>query len=125
VKGKAHPNKRLLLVDDDFATREVMSMILAGEGYRVATAANGADALQRLHDSDRPCLILLDLSMPIMDGPTFCARCKDEGLGSVPVILVSSDHDIAAKAAALGADDYLEKPVDTIQLLDAIRKRCP
>ncbi len=125
MKAKVQSNKRLLLVDDDFATREVMSMILAGEGYRVATAANGADALQRLHDSDRPCLILLDLTMPVMDGPTFCARRRDEGLSSIPVILVSSDHDIAQKAAALGADAYLEKPVDTIQLLDAIRKRCP
>jgi CheY-like chemotaxis protein len=125
MKTKVQPNKRLLLVDDDFATREAMSMILADEGYRVATAANGADALQRLHDSDRPCLILLDLSMPIMDGPTFCARRKDEGLSFIPVIVVSSDRDIAEKAAALGADDYLEKPVDTIQLLEMIRKRCP
>jgi CheY-like chemotaxis protein len=125
VKAKIHPNKRLLLVDDDFATREMMSMILAGEGYRVATAANGVDALERLHDSDRPCLILLDLSMPVMDGPTFCARRKDEGLPSVPVIVVSSDTDIAQKAAALGAEGYLEKPVDTIELLDTIRKRCP
>ncbi len=123
--AKAHPNKRLLVVEDDFATREVMSMILTGEGYRVATAANGADALRRLREHDQPCLILLDLSMPIMDGPTFCARRKDEGLSSIPVIVVSSDHDVAQKAAALGADDYLEKPVDTIQLLDAIRKRCP
>jgi CheY-like chemotaxis protein len=124
MKAEANPNKRLLLVDDDFATRETMSMVLAGDGYRVATAANGADALQRLHGRDRPGLILLDLSMPIMDGPTFCARRKDENLSSIPVIVVSSDHDIAQKAAALGADDYLEKPVDPIQLLDVVRKRC-
>jgi two-component system chemotaxis response regulator CheY len=124
MKAEAHPNKRLLLVDDDFATRETMSMILAGDGYRVATAANGADALQHLRDSDRPSLILLDLNMPIMDGPTFCARRKDEGLSSIPVIVVSAERDIAQQAAALGADDYLEKPVDPIQLLDVVRKRC-
>jgi CheY-like chemotaxis protein len=121
---KIHPNKRLLLVDDDFATREVMSMVLAGMGYRVATAANGADALQRMQDSDRPSLILLDLSMPVMDGPTFCACRKDAGLHSVPVIVVSADHDVAQKARDLGADGYLEKPVDTIELLDTIRRRC-
>ncbi len=119
------PNKRLLLVDDDFATREVMSMILAGEGYRVATAANGADALHRMNDHDRPSLILLDLSMPVMDGPAFCARRQADGLPSVPVIVVSADRDVARKAKDLGADGYLEKPVDTIQLLDAVRRRCP
>jgi CheY-like chemotaxis protein len=122
---KAKPNKRLLLVDDDFATREMMSMLLGGMGYRVATAANGADALQRLQDSDRPSLILLDLSMPVMDGPTFCACRRDTGLPSIPIIVVSSDSDVAQKAKDLGADGYLEKPVDTLQLLDTVRQRCP
>jgi CheY-like chemotaxis protein len=120
-----HPDKRLLVVDDDFATREVMSMTLAGEGYRVATAANGADALQRMGDRDRPSLILLDLSMPVMDGQTFCARRKEGGLPSVPVIVVSSAADLAQRAKDLGADGYLEKPVDTIRLLDAVRRGCP
>jgi CheY-like chemotaxis protein len=120
----SHVGKRLLVVEDDFATREVMSMVLAGEGYRVATAANGADALERLRGGERPSLILLDLSMPVMDGPTFCARRKDEAdLDSIPVIVVSSDHDVAQKAAAIGADAYLEKPVDTLQLFEAIRSR--
>lgn len=122
--GNGHAGKRLLVIDDDFSTREVMSMVLAGEGYRVATAANGADALERLASGELPSLILLDLSMPVMDGQTFCARRKDAGgLAAIPVIVVSAERDGAQRAAAMGADAYLEKPVDTLQLFEAIRRR--
>jgi two-component system chemotaxis response regulator CheY len=122
---KCH-DKRLLLVEDDFASRELLSMILAGEGYRVAAAANGAEGLERLHDHDRPCLILLDLNMPVMDGRTFCARRQeDHDLDGIPVVVMSSAGDVAEQAAALGAAHYLQKPLDTVRLLDAVRQCCP
>jgi chemosensory pili system protein ChpA (sensor histidine kinase/response regulator) len=115
-----------LLVEDDFASRELLSMILAGEGYRVAAAANGVEGLQRLRGSDRPSLILLDLNMPVMDGRTFCARRhEDRDLDSIPVVVISAAGDVAEQAAALGAARYLQKPVDTVQLLDAVRQCCP
>lgn len=119
----ARSHKRLLLVDDDFSSREVLSMLLAGEGYRVAAAANGADALQRLHDPDCPNLILLDLNMPVMDGPTFCEhRRQEESLAAIPVIVLSAAADAEQKAAALGAVRCLRKPVDTIELLRIVRE---
>jgi CheY-like chemotaxis protein len=121
-----YPDKRLLLIDDDIASREMLSLVLASEGYRVATAANGAEGLNRLHDSDRPCLILLDLNMPVMDGPTFCERRRGEQqLTGIPVVVMSSAGDVAEKAAALGASHYLQKPVDTGELLDTVRHCCP
>jgi CheY-like chemotaxis protein len=124
--ARKHPGRRLLVVEDDFASREMLSTILAGEGYRVALAANGAEGLQRLRDKDRPSLILLDLQMPIMDGRAFCARRRDEqGLESIPVVIMSSAGDVAEQAAALGATRFLQKPLDTVQLLDAVRNCCP
>jgi CheY-like chemotaxis protein len=126
MRTREFPDKRLLVVEDDFTSREVLSTLLASAGYRVATAANGAEGLQRLHDKDRPSLILLDLNMPVMDGPTFCARRRNEqGLASIPVIVLSSAGDVAEQAAALGATRYLQKPVDTVQLLDTVRNCCP
>jgi CheY-like chemotaxis protein len=121
-----HASKRLLLVDDDITSREVLSMLLATEGYRVSAATNGADALQRLNGKDPPSLILLDLNMPVMDGRTFCARRgTDQALKSIPVVVVSSADDVAQKAAEIGATGYLQKPVDSIQLLDTVRQCCP
>jgi CheY-like chemotaxis protein len=125
IPGKC-PDRRLLLVEDDFASREALSMILGSEGYRVATAANGVEGLKRLHDRDRPSLILLDLNMPVMDGPTFCERRQKElELRSIPLIILSAAGDVAAQAEALGAARYLQKPVDTGQLLDSVRQCCP
>ena len=101
-------------------------MILAGEGYRVAAASNGADALERLRGKDRPSLILLDMNMPVMDGPSFCARRRqNQALASIPVVIVSSSDDVAQKAQEMGAARYLQKPVDTIELLDTVRQCCP
>jgi CheY-like chemotaxis protein len=126
MKTGKFPDRRLLVVEDDFVSREVLSTILAGEGYRVATAANGAEGLERLHDKDRPSLILLDLNMPVMDGRTFCARrCCEQDLGNIPVVVLSSAGDVAEQAASLGAKRYLQKPVDIVLLLDAVRTCCP
>ena len=121
----AHPAKRILLVDDNFVTRETMSLILGGVGYQVVTAANGQDAMERLRAHEPPNLILLDLNMPIMDGMTFCQRRKqDDRLAHIPVVLVSSADDIAEKATSAGAESYLQKPVDTIKLLDVLQHCC-
>lgn len=80
-----HPRKRVLVVDDDFVTREMLSIVLAGDGYRVAAACNGEDALERLRSFERPDLILLDLKMPVMDGCTFCKeRLQDRELAPSP-----------------------------------------
>src|SRR5947209_3130440 len=82
--------KRVLIVDDDFATCEMLSVLLAGDGYCVATACNGADALERLHRFAQFDLIVLDLKMPVMDGCAFCRRRQeDRELASVPLVVIS------------------------------------
>jgi CheY-like chemotaxis protein len=115
--------KRILVIDDNFCTREAMSMLLAGQGYQVAAAANGADALEWLRTFDRPDLILLDLRMPIMDGQTFCEKLRQQpGLEGIPLVVLSATADCAEKASDLGAARYLHKPVDTIQLLQTVQE---
>ena len=120
-----HPTKCVLLVDDNFVMREAMSQVLGGDGYRVATAANGADAFRRLAGHEKPDMILLDLNMPVMDGPTFRQRQQqDQGLASIPVVLLSSAGDVAEQATLLGALTFLQKPVDTARLLDVVHRYC-
>ena len=83
-------HKRILLIDDNPLTRESISMMLAAAGYCVALASNGADALQRLREHRRPDLILLDLSMPVLDGHDFCLKQRQDktpGVDSRPHLL--------------------------------------
>jgi CheY-like chemotaxis protein len=121
-----HAGKRVLVIDDDFATREMLSLVLAGDGYRVAMACNGLDALERLRDFELPDIILLDLKMPKMDGCAFCdQRQKGPKWAGIPMIVLSATADGSEKAAALGATAYLQKPIDTIHVLEALHKHCP
>jgi CheY-like chemotaxis protein len=117
--------RRVLLVEDDLLTREAVTLVLAGEGYMVATAANGREALEWLRHCGRPDLILLDLRMPVMDGREFRRELvQDESLASVPVLLLTASGDARAQTDALGAAGCLQKPVETGQLLDAVRRCC-
>jgi CheY-like chemotaxis protein len=118
--------KRVLVVDDDFATQERLSMLLGSEGYRVATACNGVDALERLRAFERPELIILDLKMPKMDGCAFCEkRRQSPEWATIPLIVLSAAVDGAEVATALGASAYFLKPVDPLELLAALRQHCP
>ena len=121
----ASAGKRILIVDDDMSTLEMMSAILGCEGYRVAAARNGLDGIDRLSVYEKPDLILLDLKMPGMDGQGFCgARRKHEGWESIPLVVISGAEDVAQQAAILGAVAYLQKPVDTVELLTVVRRHC-
>jgi CheY-like chemotaxis protein len=115
----------VLLVDDDFLTREAATLVLAGDGYMVAAAANGREALERLHQPHRPDLILLDLRMPVMDGEAFRRElARDEALAGIPVLIISASGDAPRRADALGAVGCLQKPVEIGQLLEAVRRCC-
>lgn len=115
------PRKRILLVEDDFATGELTSILLAADGYCVAVARNGADALERLHGSERPHLILLDLNMPVMDGCSFCRHLREGEPVNIPIIVLSGMPDAAEQAAVIGAAACLVKPVDNVTLLTTLR----
>jgi CheY-like chemotaxis protein len=114
-----------MLVDDNFVMREAMSQVLGCDGYRVTTAANGADAFRRLVGHEKPDVILLDLNMPVMDGLTFRQRQReDQGLAGIPVVVLSSASDVAEMATSMGAQTFLQKPVDTARLLDVVHLYC-
>jgi CheY-like chemotaxis protein len=121
-----HHGKFILLIDDDIVTQETVSLILAGDGCRVAAARNGAEALARLRQAAcTPDLIVLDLKMPVMDGHTFCRNCQQEpSLAGIPLVILSAAPDVAEQAAALGATAHLQKPFDAIDLLTTLRNCC-
>jgi CheY-like chemotaxis protein len=119
------PEHRILVVEDDPGSREAISLVLELQGYAVDSAANGLEALNHLQQDERPCLILLDLMMPVLDGRGFRARQRqDPALADIPVVVVSADGSVAQKAASLGAAGYLQKPVEVDELLAAVQRLC-
>jgi len=114
--------KHILVVEDDAATRHALAVLLQAHGYAVSTAANGREALDLLRCTERPHLILLDLTMPVMSGSEFCRhRQRDPALASIPVVLFSADGDLGQKASRLGAASYLQKPVEPEALVKTVR----
>ena len=118
----AASHKRILLIDDNPITREAISMILAGAGYCVALANNGADALARLRAGRAPDLILLDLTMPVLDGEHFRREQQQESmLASIPIVVFSARGNAQELAESLGAAGCLIKPADPALLLQVVR----
>ncbi len=104
----------VLLVDDVADNREVLSRRLVRQGYAVATAENGRQALERLR-AEAFDLVLLDIMMPEMDGYEVLQRLKaDDGLSHIPVIMISAlnELDSVVRCIEMGAEDYLPKPFE-------------
>jgi len=124
--GPSHRNRgvarRVLVVDDDPDILDALSEILEVEGYHVQRARNGREALQRL-ELGLPDLVLLDLMMPVMDGWEF-ARSLDPG-ARPPIIVLSADRNVSAKAKEIGALGWLAKPFELSELLAAVRSVVP
>jgi CheY-like chemotaxis protein len=117
--------KKILVVEDDFMLGETISLLLGAEGYRVAVAANGREAMRLLRGPERPHLILLDLMMPVMDGQQFRDELRqDPELAAIPTVVFSAAADARQRAEALGAAAFLQKPVDTVALLEAVKCHC-
>ncbi|HEX3902296.1 MAG TPA: response regulator [Polyangia bacterium] len=118
--------RTVLVVDDDASIRESLADLLGDEGYRVKTATNGAEALGLLRPPAelRPCVILLDLMMPIMNGHQFYAeQQRDPALASIPIVVISADSNVAEKAPAFGGE-YLSKPVRLETVLGVLDRHC-
>src|SRR5258708_8139077 len=119
VFEKRASGRTLLVVEDDTDIRDALDGLLSTEGFRVTGCSNGREALEWLHASPKPDLILPDLMMPVMDGWQFRVEQKqDPVLATIPVLALSADA--TAKAAAIDADAYLKKPVEYDTLIDAI-----
>jgi len=112
-------------VEDDPDIREIFVTIIETEGYAVRGFANGQEAMEGLEGCESPCLILLDLMMPVMNGWEFLKERKSLGdtIVDIPVVLVSAMSD-QASAIAAGAKGYLRKPVDVNVLLRLVRLHC-
>ena len=112
----------ILLVDDDPVIRASLSDLLEAEGFRVTTAEDGQAGLERLTTIGSPCLILLDLGMPRMDGWEFLSRLNGKATERrVPVVLLSG---LAYIRDAPGVADFLAKPIRPDRLLDCVRRFC-
>ena len=114
-----------MIVEDDPDTRAALAAFLETEGYAVAEAEHGLDALKQLRTLRDVGLIVLDLFMPTLNGLGFREeQMKDAGLSSIPVVVVSADGNVPQKAAAIGARDYLLKPIDLDTLLATVQRYC-
>jgi CheY-like chemotaxis protein len=112
----------ILVVEDDCDLRELLAEILARAGYSVVQAANGKEALECLCGVERPRLILLDLSMPVMNGWQFHEALKaNERLADIPVLVVSARRD-GEKALPVASERFLRKPFELASLLDMVGK---
>ena len=112
------------VVEDDLDIREVVRMVLEASGYSVLEASEGAEALSVVRGR-RPCVILLDLMMPGMDGFQFReAQLQDPEIAGIPVVIVSGAGGIPEKAARLGAAGYLVKPTDVQRMLAVVGELC-
>ena len=112
--------KRVLVVDDDARTVELVKIYLARDGYRVLTAYDGIEAL-RLAREGHPDLIVLDLMLPGMDGLEVCRKIRGES--DVPIIMLTArttDED-KLTGLSLGADDYVTKPFSPRELAARVR----
>jgi two-component system response regulator MprA len=116
---------KILVVDDDLDIVDALSDALSDEGYAVAVAKDGLEALSYLGSSPAPCLILLDWMMPRCDGPTFRQRqLADAALASIPVVLLTADPRVQDKSREIGAVAHLRKPIDLDELLRLIQLYC-
>lgn len=115
----------VFLVEDDEDLRGDLAFLLEHRGHRVETAIHGKDALQKLDELGRPCIILLDLMMPVMDGWELRAELLQiPSFSSVPVVLLSGIADIQHQAQSLQAIGYLTKPIDLQRLYTTIGQHC-
>jgi chemosensory pili system protein ChpA (sensor histidine kinase/response regulator) len=125
AKAAATPGPPLvMIVDDSLTVRKITSRLLVREGFRVATAKDGLDALQALAD-ETPDLILLDIEMPRMDGFEFTKTLKsDPANAHIPIVMITSRtaDKHRARAAELGVDLYLGKPYQEEELLRNLRE---
>jgi CheY-like chemotaxis protein len=120
-----HPSSRpkLLVVEDDVELRQNLSELLQYAGFLVETVENGREALDYLGRCPAPCVVLLDLMMPVMNGWEFReAQLKDSRIAEIPVVILTADGRAELKARTLGAADYLRKPIEVERLLGMLER---
>ena len=121
------PAHRVLVVEDDLEIRESVMEILEEHGYEPVGAGDGLGALNKLREpGPPPCLIILDLMLPQMDGKTFRQeQLRSPELASIPVVVVSAFRDVTQIAQEIQAADLLKKPFKLMELINIAQRHCP
>ncbi len=115
--------RKLLLVEDDAELRQSLCDLLQDAGFDVECAENGRVALTYLEGSSAPCVVLLDLMMPVMNGWEFRdAQSRNEKISDIPVVILTADGRADVKAETLGAVGYLRKPIQVDRLLGMLEQ---
>jgi DNA-binding response OmpR family regulator len=119
--------RRILVVDDEVTIRDTLVGILGENGYAAVGATDGRDGLRKLRAARGAFdLILLDLTMPLLDGRGFREeQRRDPALAAIPVIVLSAFPDVAALAAELEVAAHLAKPLNLRALLALVRRHLP
>lgn len=113
----------ILVVDDEPLIAMALEAALEDAGYRVVTASNGQQGLERLAEVPRPDLVLLDMMMPVMNGPAMlAAMAAHPDLDGIPVIILSSLPEEAVRARIKGAAAIVRKPYAADEVLDVIAR---
>ena len=123
------PKAKIMVVEDNLDEAKLIKMVLEGEGYEAVCAFDGREALEQV-DSEKPALIILDIMMPEMDGFAFCSKLRESPENKdTPVVLLTgvAKHIHESKYPLNGvmraeAQEYLEKPVKTEDLLEVISR---
>jgi CheY-like chemotaxis protein len=116
---ESDPDQTILIVDDDPHLRTFVSLALEGEGFRVDLAANGEEALKKVQSAP-PSAIVLDLWMPVMDGPSFLAELRRTvPTPAIPVLVISA-YERTLTAGGLGVEAFLSKPFKLDTLLSTV-----
>ena len=121
------PDPPVLVVDDDPDTRVMLQTCLELSGIPCVVAADGRQGLVAL-ERHHPCVVLLDLTMPVMNGWEFRAaqqKLDDRALASIPIVVVTAWANAQEHATALGADALLTKPVDVDRMIAIAREYRP
>lgn len=116
----------ILIIEDEPDLRETLKELLEMYGFLVVAAENGEEGLKRLHDIAQPCLILLDLMMPVMNGWEFLAALKNEhdrDRAAIPVVVVSAAADLSGVQEQYGCR-AMKKPVNIENLVALAHEHC-
>jgi len=110
----------VLVVDDDEATRAAERAVLSEDGFRVIEARDGEEAIRAIN-TDPPAVIVLDIQMPGVDGPSFARKLRI-ALRHVPLVVLTAANDAKHEADRCNAEAYLRKPFDAPELLKVVRR---
>jgi CheY-like chemotaxis protein len=117
-------HKQILVIEDDDCIRDALEELFESEGYSVAVAENGSVGLTALEEA-KPCVVLLDLMMPVLDGRGFLRALEespDKELASTPIVLITAAGEKGASGCKVS--EVLTKPIDIEKLIAVAQKYC-